>query len=240
MSNLAISEETAISPADVFMDGKSITERELELSCQEIVVRLQETSDTQEIEQAIINLNGVQAFAGKALSKLIYGYSGWYKTNHPDGNFAEWYTQKFGGEKLTVQKHEAIGELLMDDEVPANVKQLPSKELVSVARAKQSGYDLEDVWDDIAMAGSEAEVNSIVRKVKGKQERSGTLSLKMYADGSIMVFFKTKDGRTITANAGWFNVVDRDNPETEEEVREVLRMAIARYTNNTHTTVEAS
>ena len=227
MNDLALSEETAIAPADVFVDGQSITETDLEDTCKGIVTRLIETGDTTEIEQAVTNFNGVEKLVARAKSKLIFQWSQWFHVTNPDGSFAEWYTQKFGGEQLTVQKHQAIGELLLSDEVPDSVKQLNTKELVSVARAKQSGYNLDEHWEEIAHAGSEGEVNTIVRKVKGKPERQGTLSLSLQPDGSITGWM----GNSMVS-LGWLNLQDRDDENTPAEKRKILEIGIARITNN--------
>ena len=227
--SLQLSEETAISPSEVFVDGNSITEIDLELTCQVIITNLKQTGDTTEIEQAVTNLNGVEKFAARAKSKLIFAWSEWYKETHPGGNFAHWFVSKFGGEELTVQKHQAIGELLESEEVPVEVKQLSTKELVSVARASQAGYDLSEHWDEIAHAGSEGEVNSIVRKVKNKPERQGTLNIKVYADGTIMAFMGN-----VTVNLGWLNYADREGDMLTPEQIKVLDMGIARIQNNSH------
>ena len=226
MNDLALSEETAISPSEVFLDGASITEFDLESTCQGIIHRLNETNDTTEMEQAVTNLNGVEKFAARAKSKLIFAWSEWFKKSDNSEVFVKWYTQKFGGEELTVQKHQAIGELLMSDEVPEEVKQLNTKELVSVSRAQQSGYDLTDHWEEIAHAGSEGEVNAIVRKVKGKPERQGILNIKVYSDGTIMGFMGD-----VIVNLGWLNYADRDIEEDEEK-KKVLQIGIARIINN--------
>ena len=227
MNDLALSEETGIAPSEVFMDGQSITEIDLESTCNDIIQRLNETSDTSEIEQAVTNLNCVEKFAARAKSKLIYAWSQWYKKTNNLTDFPKWFVQKFGGEELTVQKHQAIGELLMSDDVPEEVKLLNSKELVSVARAKQSGYDLTESWDEIAHAGSESEINNVIRKVKGKELRQGTLSLSLQSDGSITGWM----GHTMVS-LGWLNVVDRDDENTPEDKRKVLEIGIARICNN--------
>ena len=94
MNDLALSDETAISPADIFVDGESITETDLESTCNKIIQRLNETSDTSEIEQAVTNLNGVEKFATRAKSKLIYAWSQWYKSVNKLDDFPKWFTQK--------------------------------------------------------------------------------------------------------------------------------------------------
>jgi hypothetical protein len=233
MNDLALSEETGIAPSEVFMDGTSITEIDLESTCNEIIQRLNETSDTSEIEQAVTNLNGVEKFAARAKSKLIYAWSQWYKQVNKLDDFPKWFTQKFGGEELTVQKHQAIGELLMSDEVPDSVKQMNTKELVSVARAKQSGYDLSDVWDELAHSGSEGEVNAVVRRVKNKPERQGTLNLSLQPDGTITAWMGDS-----MVSLGWLNLQDRDDEDTPAEKRKILEIGIARITNNSRMRVK--
>ena len=227
MNDLALSEETSVSPVDVFIDGQSITESDLEVACRGIVARLWETNDTSEMEQAVTNFNGVEKFAARAKSKLIYAWSDWYKKANNLTDFPAWFCQKFGGEELTVQKHQAIGELLMSDEVPDSVKQLNTKELVSVARAKQSGYDLSEVWDELAHSGSEGEVNAVVRRVKGTPERQGTLTISVQPDGSITGWMNN-----IMVMGGWLNFADRDDEEFPEEKREVLNFMLSRIIHN--------
>jgi hypothetical protein len=227
MNDLALSEETGIAPTEVFLDGSSITEIDLESTCNEIIQRLNETSDTSEIEQAVTNLNGVEKFAARAKSKLIYAWSEWYRKTNNLTDFPKWFCQKFGGEELTVQKHQAIGELLMSDEVPDSVKQMNTTELVSVARAKQSGYDLTGSWEEIALAGSEGEVNAIVRKVKGTEPRQGTLNLSLQPDGTITAWMGDS-----MVSLGWLNLADRDDEDTPAEKRKILEIGIARITNN--------
>lgn len=227
MNNLALSEETSISPSEVFLNGESMIEQDLEKDCQAIISRLHETGDTQEIENAVKNLNGVEKFAARAKSKLIFEWSVWYKDTNPEGNFAEWYVQTHGGDELTVKKHQAVGELLLSDEVPENVKQLPNKELVSVARAVQSGYDFTDCWDEIANAGSEQEVNAVVHRVKGTPERNGTLNITIDSTGTIMGWMDKE-----YVNIGWLNFEDRDSPETSDAKHKILQTAISRIVNN--------
>jgi len=227
MNNLELSEETSVVPTEVFLDGTSITEFDLESTCRDIIIRLNSTDDTNEIEQAITNLNGVEVFAAKAKSKLVFAYSQWYQAHNPNGSFADWYIQKFGGKKSTVQKHQAIGELLMDNEVPEEVKLLPSKELVSVSRARQSGYNLDEHWEELQMAGSEEEVNAVIHKIKGTEPRQGSLSISVHPDGSITGWMNN-----VMVMGGWLNFADRDNVDFPGEKKEVLKLMLSRIINN--------
>lgn len=227
MNSLSTSEETDIAPSEVFLDGESITEIDLESTCKSLVADMLESGDSKKVEEAILNLNGVQNLAARAKSKLIYEWSVFWKTQNPNGDFAEMYIQSHGGDKLSVQKHQAVGSLLLSPDVPDNVKKLTGKELLAPARALQSGYDLSDVWDEIAHAGSEAEVNNIIHKIKGTAPREGTMTIKVYQDGTVMGFMGS-----IVVNLGSLNFQDRDE-ETDENKKKVLEIGIARIINNT-------
>jgi len=228
MDNLVISEETAISPSDVFLDGQTITEVDLDTQCQGVIGRLHETGDRSEIEATIKNLNGLEKVASRVKAKLIYEYSVWFKDSGQGEDFATWYISEHGGDTLTVKKHQAVGELLLDADVPDGVKQLPHKELISVARAKQSGYDLEDYWDEIALAGSESDVNEIVRRAKGKEKRKGSLDIVFHSDGSIVGWLDSE-----WVSLGWLNVADRDDEKTSDVKRKILETGISRIVHNT-------
>lgn len=228
MNNLILSDETAIAPSEVFMDGESITEFDLESTCTEKIREMYQTGSTEGVEQAILNLNGVEKFAAKAKAKLIYAWSKFWLEHNPNGDFAEMYIQTKGGDKLTVQKHTAVGELLMSEDVPTEVKQLSTKELIPVARAIKSGYDFSEVWDEIKVAGSESEVNDIVRRVRGKEKRAGSLTIVVHPDGSMTGH---EDG--VHVFVGVLNFADRDSKETSENKKKILEKSISRIIKNT-------
>jgi hypothetical protein len=232
MNNLVLVEDTDVAPSDVFLDGKSMKEYELVQACSSLVEEMKVTGDTKKVEEAILNLNGIQSMAARAKSTLIHEWYEFWIAQNPEGDFAEMYVENKGGSKLEIQKHLAIGELLTSPDVPDEVKLLSNKELLAPARALQSGYDLSGSWDEIKIAGSEAEVNEIVRKVKNKEPRQGSLSLSVYPDGTIMAWMDN-----VMVNVGWLNYPDRENEEDEVK-KKVLTLAISRITNNSRMSVK--
>lgn len=233
MNTLVLSDETAIAPSDVIMNGETFTEYDLDLQSHDVILRLNETDNPEEVDGFITNLNAIEKISARVKAKTIFAYSQWYKRINPEGNFFDWYIEHRGGDKLTLQKQQAVGDLLLSEDVPANVKELPIKELVSVARAKQGGYDMSECWDEIAHAGSESEVNAIVHKVKNTPERAGTLSLSVQPDGTITAY---QNGTMVSV--GWLNYADRDDESMPEEKRKVLQTAISRVVNNSRMKVK--
>jgi hypothetical protein len=227
-NNLVLVEDTDISPSEVFMDGKSITEIQLMEDCDAHIAEMRRTGDTTYVEQAIVNLGGVQNLAGRAKIKMIYEWSVFWMEKNPNGNFAEMYTQKHGGEPSEVQKHCVIGELLASVEVPDEVKRQPSKLLLAPARALQSGYDFtDDDWEEISLAVKESQVSAVVHRVKGTEKRAGSLDLVVEPDGSI---FAWEDG--VRVFVGSLNFADRDDPEFDETGKKILTKATSRIINN--------
>lgn len=226
-TTLEISDETSVIPINVFIDGESVTEMNLDADRNLLVLEMHESGSSQKVEDAITNLSGIQSYAGRIKSKLIHDFSLFWVGNNPDGDFAEFFTQKNGGKVGSVHKHILIGEFLLDDEVPAKVKKLSNAALLSVARAKKSGYDLSDSWDKISMAGDEGEVNDIIHAIKGTEKREGSLDLILHADGSIAAW----EGG-IWVNAGWLNFADREDKNTPEDKKKILVKAISRIEKN--------
>lgn len=219
MTDLVVTDVTEVVPIEVFLDGTSVTEQELEASCQKILTNLEDTGEEEEISNAVKNLVGIEAFAGKAKMKLIFGWSQWRKTKYPEENFVDWYVSKFGAEKLTVQKNLMVGELLMSEAVPEEVKTLPGKSLVHVARAVNGGYEIDDeTWDELESAGNEGEVRDIIRKVKNKPQRKGSMNIYLEPDGSLTVW---KDDQK--ANVGWLNLLDSEsNPLVKSAISRIV------------------
>lgn len=221
---LDISEATEVIQGEALGDYQAEWVAESE-KCDEIVSNLKKTDDDTEIFSQIQAVNRVERIAAKVKSKLLYNYAVWYHSKNPDGNFYDHYASRTAADKLTVQKHVKVGKLLSDPDVPDNVKEQSYKNLISVARAYESGFEFDDEdWSDISKASRESDVNAVVSKVKDKPPRKGSLRIRVYADGSITVF---KDD--IRVSGGWLNFQDaEENSDLSDEERKVLNQGLSK------------
>lgn len=227
MTDLVVSEASEVIPGDLF-DENAAEWQNASHRCDEIVKELNETGDDSRIFTAIQTVNIFEKVAAKTKAKLLVGYAVWYKKQNPSGNFFDWYAERTGADKNTVQKHVAVGELLSDPDVPDDVKEQPYKNLISVARAKSSGYEFdEDDWDEISASGRESDVNKVVAKVKNKPPRKGSLTIVVWRDGTIM---GKMDGEQ--ANLGWLNYADLDNTDLTPLQRKIVRVGTSRIREN--------
>ena len=222
MNDLVVSEETAIAPSEIFLDGESITEFDLFSQVDKLLSDMAESGNDVAVDNAIDNLIGVQSFSGKALSRIIYGQFGWYKSVHPEVDYFEHYTEKHGGKKITVQRHVSIGDFLTNVDVPEGIKQRNSRDILPIAKALEGGFDIDaETWEELEIASDDTEIRDILRKSQGKEPRKGSLQIYMETDGSLTAWY---DGKP--SNVGWLNIADSEsNP--------IVKKAINRIVENT-------
>lgn len=217
------------SDITAFIDDGSITEREVLQQCDDALIRLNDTNDVSEIAGVLKNLDSIKLVSEKAKVHLTYGLSIWYKDRQMGDDFPSWFASKFGGAESTAKKHELIGEFLADSTAPDEVKHLGVGELIHIARADKSGYDLSDRWEDLQMAADENEVRHIISEIKGKEPRANSLKIYIYKDGSIQGWMNGE-----RKFGGYLNFADRDNPPKEDtdNQRKMLAMMLSRIINN--------
>ena len=220
---LDLAEYTGVVSGEVYSEYQAewISEKS---KCDVIISDLAYSNDDTEIYSQIQSINRVERIAAKVKAVLLVAYDKWYTTANPDGSFLDYYTQRTSSDRLTVQKLVAVGALLEDVTVPDRVKEQPYKNLISVARALQSGYEFsEDDWKNIGTSFRESEVNGIVGKVKKKPTRKGSLSITVFPDGTIIGKMNGE-----SANLGWLNYADRDNEDLTQGQRLIVQMGTSR------------
>lgn len=211
----------------VFIDEGQITEHEVLQQCDNALINLHETGKFDDIFGILRNLENIKTVSEKASVKLTYGLSVWYRDNEIGDDFYTWFSEKTGRTQSTVRKHELIGEFLTESSAPEEVKHLGVGELIHIARADKSGYDLSERWEDLQMAASEGEVRGIINEIKGKEPRAGSLTIYIYNDGSIVGWLNGE-----YQNLGWLNVADKSNESLTQGQRKIIEQGTQRIMKN--------
>jgi hypothetical protein len=164
-------------------------------------------------------LRMVMTLGGKALAKTLYliksNWSAYNIHDDPDDTIAS----TTGLHKSTIQRYTAVWGMKEDNLIPEEyVDEIMSKNiksLIPIAQALDAGYDInDDEWKDLANTNDFSSINEKLRKIKGKEPRSNSLSIYMDRDGGLKAF-KIGTQKYI----GWLNVDDED---------EIVKQAIER------------
>jgi hypothetical protein len=230
MNSLAINDTTEVVAPSFFWGDDEVTFPQLQAQCDDVITDLYKTGDEAKVKSAVLNLATLSAHVGKGQAILLAGWAKWYKEKHPDGNFFDYYSDITAADRQEVRKAVLVGQLLESSEISDGVKVHPAKSLVHIARALEGGYEIdEETWDELEKAGNEREVSHIIQeKVKKRPERKGTLTIKVYPDGTIRSF---RDD--VTVLAGDLNYADLEpDSNLSEDERKLLRETISRIETN--------
>lgn len=133
---------------------------------------------------AMEQLLSISRFSGKALAKLVYTlYHQWDNFDQRD----DFYTRavdRLGSQELTLKRYYTVWQFLVEGEVPREymdkIKLHPIRCLVPISKMWEQGYEVEsNQWLALANAPDPSSIGKIIRKIKGKEPKKGSLQLEI-------------------------------------------------------------
>lgn len=216
---------TAIIPApSTDVDLSKLTREAVLRGVDDVIVSLYQTGD---IAHAVAVLNAFDKFmdvSGIARAKMLWGCKLWFTGTEQKGDFYE----KFG----IAEKHQRtyadrlirLWDCIDKDMVPKSVQKRQVRDLLPITEALSQGYDLDKAtWRKLEQALDTNEINEILREVKGKPPRKGSLSLTVDDKGTITAWH---EGQPYFC--GSLNVVDTAEPIVKAVTRIIERSGIKR------------
>lgn len=160
---------------------------------------------------------------GLGLACGLYLINRNWDTFEIDDKFEDYVFTTSGLHKHTIDRYLAVWAMYEEKSVPENlvpqIQQHNIKAQIPIAKAIEQGYEIGDEqWENLAGATDYNEVSKIVRDIKGKEPRKGSLQLYLDRDGSIKGY-----SNHIIYDIGWLDPTDDD---------EVVQKAVARIVSN--------
>lgn len=179
--------------------------------------------------EALKALNGFSRLSGMASSKFIYNLSNvWSKFPESKHTSIEaWAEDNLGYTATTVKRYYNTWEMLISNDIPKEytekMKLMPMRCLVPISTMWKQQWDVTDQqWLKLSNAPDPTTVNKIIREVKGKEPKEGSLQLEMEPDGTL---FAWKNGKKF--NVGYLNV-DSEDEEVHAAIERILSDKILR------------
>lgn len=199
------------------IDLSKLTRESVLRGVDDVIVSLYQTGN---IANAVAVLNAFEKFmdvSGIARAKMLWGSKNWFTGTKQPGDFYE----KFG----ITEKHQRtyadrlirLWDCIDKDMVPKAIQKLQVRDLLPITEALSQGYEIDaSTWKQLEQALDTNEINEILREVKGKPVRKGSLSITMDEKGTLTAWYENQ-----SYFVGYLNV-------TEEEDHEVVAKAINR------------
>lgn len=216
---------TAIVPAATSdVDLSKLTRESVLRGVDDVIVSLYQTGD---IAHAVAVLNAFEKFmdvSGIARAKMLWGCQLWFTGTEQKGDFYE----KFG----IAEKHQRtyadrlirLWDCIDKDMVPKAIQKRQVRDLLPITEALSQGYDLSKAtWLKLEQALDTNEINEILREVKGKPPRKGSLSLVVNDKGTITVWHEG-NGYFV----GSLNLADKEDAVVKAVNRIIERSGIKR------------
>jgi hypothetical protein len=172
-----------------------------------------------------LGLSAVGKASGLGLAKLLYNGEKMWKelTGQTDKEYYEEAFVKIGKHKQTVIRYCAIWKMFDECVVPGEyvdrLYALGVKMLSPIAQCVKEGYEIpSNKWLALAECVDEAEVRTIIKKIKGKEDNSNNKTRFIDRDGDYVLWMNEKK-----YNIGHFNV-DEDDEIVKAEITRAISL----------------
>lgn len=140
-----------------------------------------------------------------------------------DDEFTDYAFVELGLHRHTIDRYVDVWAMYDTNAVPDDfaprIMQQNIKSQIPIAKAVAQGYEIDDAtWEDLADATDYTEVAKIVREVKGREPRKGSMQIFLDRDGTLHAI---SDG--MMYEIGYLNTMEEDD---------VVEKAVERIVNN--------
>ena len=185
--------ELAVNGAGkALIDGITLTRKNVEKEINAVIVRLNETNDTREIDTAITSLTGINKFSVSATIQALTGYAIWYEDTDQEDlkgeSFLDMVMAKHEfDDRNVIERYITLHKSYAQGLLPEELKDLNLKDQIAICVvAEDDQYEITDeYWEKLIYAVNGAEVRRILREIKGKPPTKGSYMGHLSPDGII-------------------------------------------------------
>lgn len=170
------------------IDGSALTESDVMNAVDLVVDNLYQTNDVHQATKVLNTLEKIGEVAAKAKAKLLFGIHQWWVENK-QGDFAEYVKTQTPVQPVTADRYIAVQTYLESGDIPDDVAVRPMRDLVPIAKTLAHGHTItRQQYNKIAKANSNSEIHDILRNVKNKPPRKGSMQIYWEKDGTLNVW----------------------------------------------------
>ena len=172
--------ETELSTNDV-LDGVDL-----------LLIEIHKTGEFERGADAIRSMHGAIRAAGWGSAKLIHGMKKeWLEQGRDDDRFLDYMQDMTPLKRIVIERYILAWQAVMDIAFPSAERLLihPIKNGIALGAAMAQGYEPTDTQiEKLLSARNNQEFLGIIREVKGKEPRKGSLTIYLEKNGSLQAW----------------------------------------------------
>jgi len=175
------------------VDGSALTEKDVMSSIDTVLQRLYETGNLTNAVKVVNIMDKIVEVSGKAKAKLLWGISQWWtetgQAEKRNDTFLDYMESETGSKSVTVGRYVNVWKYIENEDIPADVRERPMRDLIPIANALSQGHDFsKENWKKLARASNSSDVLDIIRTIKGKSPRKNGLQIVLDRSGSLNAY----------------------------------------------------
>lgn len=151
------------------------------------------------IGQALL---GVGQVSGIAFAEYVYTVEACWKQLNVRDDFYSWAEDTLGKNKTTIERQHRVWGMFVSGDVPKEYvdkfKTMPIRVLIPIANMWHQGWEVTDTqWKKLSDAPDPSTVNKLIREIKKKPEKAGSLNMEWVRDQKALVGWVNNKPHTI-------------------------------------------
>lgn len=217
--------DVGLVPVKAFVNGTTMQESDFLQAVDNVIIKVHDTNDLGIADQVVDTLMNLQHLSGRSLAKLFWSMNEFWKVKHQEektgDTFQDHMMARHEIKEIHLARYMRVWEFTQNNQMPKEIQKRPMKDQIAIANMLSQGFDpSKEQWKKLERAGGNADVLRIIRKIKKKPAKKGSLELKLERNGTINAW---RDGKK--AFIGFLNV-------KEEADDLIISDAISRIVGN--------
>jgi hypothetical protein len=190
----SVENDLVLGNLDVFLPvGKA--QMEILSKVDEVVERSVAQNNPDIAFDAMNGLLGVSQVSGLAFAKFVYVMSFQWDGFNRRGTFFENAEEQFGRKEITLKRNYNVWEMLVSGDIPKEYcdkfKTMPIRCLIPIATMWKQKWEVEPhQWMMLANAPDPSTINKIIRGIKKKEPKKGSMTIEWDAEAKCITMWK--------------------------------------------------
>lgn len=177
--------------------GTGIEEKDLLSAVDNVIIQMSETGDVALADNAIGSMLTMQKVVGRPLAKILWSVSEFWKRTDREketgDTFEDYMTSLHDISDVQLRRYVRVWKHTDNNNIPKAIQSRPMKDQIAIATMLEQGFDpSKEQWKRLEHAADNNEVLHIIRVIKKKPAKKGSLQLTLERDGSIQAWMDDK------------------------------------------------
>lgn len=182
--------DVGLVPVSSFINNHKSNESDFMQAVDNVILQVTDKEDITIADGAIDSLLNLQHVTGRAFAKMLWFMREYWQeknlTEEKGDEFEDHMEERHGLKKVRMDRYIRVWEYTENNKLPKDVWSRPMKDQIAIASMLSQGYDpSKEQWTKLVRAEDNNEVLRVIRIIKKKPAKKGSMQITMDRSGNL-------------------------------------------------------